>query len=76
MDTVKVRFSLRSAGRGFTARGLDVPITADAVDLKELRRKLASATRTFFGQERAFSMLVGVREPTFDGPQAVPDGRK
>jgi hypothetical protein len=58
----KIRFSLRSSAGGFRAEGLDVPITANARNLGDLRAKLAAATKTFFGQERKFTMLVGVKE--------------
>lgn len=65
IENNKLRFSLRSAARGgFRAQGLDVPITADATSLSDLRAKLAAATRSFFGHDREFSILVGVKDAT------------
>jgi len=60
MNKGKVEFFLRVAsGGGFSARGVEVPIAADARNLRDLRLKLAAATRVFFGQDKELAILVG-----------------
>jgi hypothetical protein len=62
----QIRFSVVSRSRRFFAEGIDVPISADATALYELRRLLADAVAKYLGREHPIVLLVGVRR----GPHA------
>jgi hypothetical protein len=57
----EIRFALRSRVRRFVAEGLDVPISAEAPSIPELRRLLAEAAFRFLGHDTRIILLVGVR---------------
>jgi hypothetical protein len=77
MNKGKVEFFLKVAsGGGFSARGVDVPIAANARNLRDLRVKLAAATRTFFGEEKPLAILVGSPSLPVEPPAASTEAER